>query len=434
MVSPEQNVHTDAHLCVHVDCTSLGVFMFPSPALVPVGFMCELHKLAGMVNATEYLANVQSTMDNEPVHPSKFGYAIDTDEVHVSWDDETDFALSCNDVPQNVGPFDKLTGSPCVSDIEEENTDVLSTITTARNGPDFHHCAKHVENNLLSKFKHGDLLRENFRRAVHSFNTQEKVHFLSEIQKISPGAKHYCEDIEQDLLFRADANYPKYDVYTNQPTECLNWVLLPPRKKNRYLLLKAIESWFLKQLAIRKQAHEQRLLGGNVLTAYAHTTISASITQLSYYKTLPTNTPDIFLVETVSGHTQFTVNVHAHTCTCKRWDDYQIPCVHACRVICDSGKAVQGFVSGPFLTQNMILAYSGMFLPVMKHNLVPREGRLAPVFVVQAGRPKKRRIPSKGSREAVVRANHGAKKKQEAQLYALHVEQLGTTMPLLAGE
>ena len=133
--------------------------------------------------------------------------------------------------------------------------------------------------------------------------------------------------------------------------------------------------------------------------------------QLSYYKTLPTNTPDIFLVETVSGHTQFTVNVHAHTCTCKRWDDYKIPCVHACRVICDSGKAVQGFVSGPFLTQNMILAYSGMFLPVMKQNLVPREGRLAPVFVVQAGRPKKRRIPSKGSREAVVRASHGKPKK-----------------------
>ena len=136
--------------------------------------------------------------------------------------------------------------------------------------PDFHHCSKHVENNLLAKFKYGDQMREHFRRAVYSFHSQEKEQHLQEIGKLSIGARTYCEDIDQHLLFRCDAKYPKYNVYTNQPTECLNWVFLPARRKTRFLLLKTIEGWFLKQLAERKRAHTERLVTGNYISDYCH--------------------------------------------------------------------------------------------------------------------------------------------------------------------
>ena len=112
-------------------------------------------------------------------------------------------------------------------------------------------------------------------------------------------------------------------------------------------------------------------------------------------------------METVSDNSQFTVDLQARTCTCSRWNDLKGPCVHACRVIHHTGGKVQSYVCTPFLTETMVGAYSGHFLPVMKQNLVPRQGRKAPLFITQAGHPKKRRIPSRGSKEAVVRSAHG---------------------------
>ena len=37
-----------------------------------------------------------------------------------------------------------------------------------------HHDTNHVENNLLSQFKCGDVLREEFQKAVNSFNRNDK--------------------------------------------------------------------------------------------------------------------------------------------------------------------------------------------------------------------------------------------------------------------
>ena len=199
-------------------------------------------------------------------------------------------------------------------------------------------------------------------------------------------------------------------MYTNQPTECLNWVFLPARRKTRFLLLKTIEGWFLKQLAERKRAHTERLVTGHYITDYCHRELSASITHLAYYRTQPTNNASIFVVETVSGNSQFAVNLQARTCTCNSWKDFKVPCVHACRVIHHTGGN-RMFVVLSSQTQWLLHTVGTSFLPVLKQNLVPRQGRKAPLSITQAGRPKKRRIPSRGSKEAVVCSAHGKRTK-----------------------
>ena len=117
-----------------------------------------------------------------------------------------------------------------------------------------------------------------------TFDMREKEQVLEQIGRLSTGARAYCQNIDQHLLFSCDAQYPKYDVYTNQPTECLNWVFRPARKKTRLLLLKSIEAWFLKQLAERKRArvHTERLLASNMLTDYCHRQLTYSVTQFSW--------------------------------------------------------------------------------------------------------------------------------------------------------
>ena len=43
---------------------------------------------------------------------------------------------------------------------------------------------------------------------------REKEQVLEQIGRLSTGARAYCQNIDQHLLFRCDAQYPKYDVYT----------------------------------------------------------------------------------------------------------------------------------------------------------------------------------------------------------------------------
>ena len=87
-----------------------------------------------------------------------------------------------------------------------------------------HHDTNHVENNLLSQFKCGDVLREQFHKAVNSFTRTDKLKHMGEIRKISRAAAEYLEAIDQKLLFRADAEFPKYGILTNM-AETMNGVL-----------------------------------------------------------------------------------------------------------------------------------------------------------------------------------------------------------------
>ena len=86
-----------------------------------------------------------------------------------------------------------------------------------------HHNTNHIENNLLSQFKCGDVPREQFHKAVNSFTRTDKLKHMGEIRKISRAAAEYLEAIDQKLLFRADAEFPKYGILTNM-AETMNGV------------------------------------------------------------------------------------------------------------------------------------------------------------------------------------------------------------------
>ena len=80
----------------------------------------------------------------------------------------------------------------------------------------------HVEDNLLLNHKGGSPLKEVFKKMVYAFTASEKRKHEEEMQKLSPRAVTYCRNIEQLLLFRADAKICKYNIYTNQFTESLS--------------------------------------------------------------------------------------------------------------------------------------------------------------------------------------------------------------------
>ena len=102
------------------------------------------------------------------------------DENCFAWDDDSAEALACNDInriPPQIEIDDPIANNP------EENAAQLTHTPNPVDTPvpHFHNCAKHVENNLLEKFKFGEHLRDLFRQAVHSWHPLQKLQCFNEI-------------------------------------------------------------------------------------------------------------------------------------------------------------------------------------------------------------------------------------------------------------
>ena len=119
-----------------------------------------------------------------------------------------------------------------------------------------------MENNLLDKFKFGDKLREQFRQGVYLYLPAEKAKYLEVIATISAaGAADYLEQIEQALLFRASASRPKFDLYSNQPTKCFNWVCVPTSPEEKQTDLDEEHQAFVSSAPSGKAATAQGKIG-----------------------------------------------------------------------------------------------------------------------------------------------------------------------------
>ena len=175
--------------------------------------LCKDHKLRGMVHREDLPGALVE--DLNPFGEQQTLMA--GDENCFAWDDDSAEALACNDI--NRIPPQIEIDDPIANDPEENAAQLTHTPNPVDTPvPHFHNCAKHVENNLLEKFKFGEHLRDLFRQAVHSWHPLQKLQCFNEIGQICTAAQTYCEDLEQELVFRANSKYPKYEVYTNQPS------------------------------------------------------------------------------------------------------------------------------------------------------------------------------------------------------------------------
>ena len=179
--------------------------------------------------------------------------------------------------------------------------------------------------------------------------------------------------------------------------ETMIGVFVKARATTRLNLLKQIEMWVVDHLAKGKKAGEGLIMLGRPLCDRATQDISRSAEFLASYKVLETNAQNVFMVYTDHVN-QWEVNLGIKSCTCKRYDELQIPCVHALKVITSRHLQVHEYCSTKFLSTSIVAAYSEPFTPAILLGLVPETNRRPPAYRNLAGRPRKRRISSRGER------------------------------------
>ena len=185
---------------------------------------------------------------------------------------------------------------------------------------------------------------------------------------------------------------------------------------------------------MRKNVHDNRFAQGFDLTDYAHRQLCASIEHVPKYVCAPTNHPAVYIVETIPAQAQYTVSINSYTCACRRWDDLQVPCIHACKAILARGDNVVKYTGLMFHTSSMIQAYSGRFLPVMRQDLLPEPNRKALKYTTQPGHPKKEEYPPKDSKRQLYEANMARLSRLGHLQNVPVVEVLSTTTHQLVGE
>jgi hypothetical protein len=200
------------------------------------------------------------------------------------------------------------------------------------------------------------------------------------------------------------------------------------------MVMKALEKWALKTATSRVAHHEKRLLEGNLLSKFALNLLLASKEHLSHYTVIRL---DISAFHVSSAQNEWNVLLDQRKCSCKRYDDLGIPCVHGLAAIMSAKLEVANFVDPCFHTTKLKECYSGRLIPPIQSDFALAEGRLPPVYCRQPGRPKKRRIPSAGATDASKTRNKNMCRKnrkcsicQQAGHYALTCNGLGHAVEL----
>ncbi|KAH6572337.1 hypothetical protein BASA50_001684 [Batrachochytrium salamandrivorans] len=101
------------------------------------------------------------------------------------------------------------------------------------------------------------------------------------------------------------------------------------------------------------------------------------------------------VVNQANGHKRI-INLTLKTCTCGKFQEYQFPCHHAAVVIVKAGLSPIHFMAASYYTSSLQAIYSNPVTPVVLDDIVPGEIVFPPVITRRAGRPKSRRIRSRG--------------------------------------
>ena len=108
---------------------------------------------------------------------------------------------------------------------------------------------------------------------------------------------------------------------------------------------------------------------------------------------------------------QWQVDLNNRTCTCGRFYELQVPCVHALKVITAKQLPVQSYSSEKFLSSTVVDCYRDPFLPAIMSTLIPETNRLPPAYRNLAGRPREYPVEESATRTTNLEVDVGGAKK-----------------------
>lgn len=338
---------------------------------------------------------VMTSLDGESqIIPLAFG--IFPQENKENWKKFLSFILTAGyDIVQRPGePF--LDNGPfplsIISDRQKGLLPAIDELSIVDFTIKHYYCTQHLASNVKEKF--GTAIEKLFRRACQVSTKQEFNKILRDIRQIKQSAFDYISAIpaENYAFYTQTSEYPRYGHSCSNISESAMSFFYEARKKPILLAIEYIWHYIMNIFAKRREINQ---LFSN-LTKFAQYYYNEQLKQAGHYQCQPQNAQQALVKRFESTQTEGRiVDLSNNTCTCRKWQDYHIPCRHAIRVIQHFNKGdPKDLINKRWSVEAYRETYELSLRPVLLHELEP-DSKTKPMpqqREKKSGRPKIKRI------------------------------------------
>ncbi|XP_070662299.1 uncharacterized protein [Malus domestica] len=270
--------------------------------------------------------------------------------------------------------------------------------------PEAYHgaCMYHVAGNMRNKFGDDETMFKLYYTATKAYLVSEFNSVMTDIWAIKDGkVGKYLQEIGDHRWAWAHLSGKRYNMMTTNIAESMNAKLKDARKLPIIALtdhLRGIlQEWF-------NERRNTTSSWNSTLTKWAEEKVHKnqnkglrmSVSSINHYA-LQVHEVDLYHI----------VDLNAKSCTCRRFDLDQLPCVHATAACRIRNTSMYTMCSKFYIANAIVLAYAEPIWPVGNKSewSVPEEVHnrvvLPPIRQVVFGRRKTNRIPSQGEERIV---------------------------------
>lgn len=273
--------------------------------------------------------------------------------------------------------------------------------------PGAHHgyCLRHLCSNLIRKFcgqTNPDDLASAFWEVATAKTEYDYSASVVRLNDLLPAAMDYLIDVGTGHWAVAHFKGQRFGHLTSNPAESINSWLLHARELPILRLLECARQHMAKWMFDRKLLAEN--IRDHHLAARPDHLIQIATDQARTFQIHPScETVFEVLVQTKS----FRVDLHNHSCSCKLYQEHDLPCAHACAAILHYGKFIGHKSSRPrdwaanyYKKDAYSRTYGLAIMPIPAlENWDVNEGSdtglvRPPIKVKKSGRRRTKRLPS----------------------------------------
>jgi hypothetical protein len=274
-------------------------------------------------------------------------------------------------------------------------------------------CFKHMVPNMIADKGVKDFLRPAQSFAWKAQGATTKAGFelaMKDLKKVSPTAFAYLTklDPKQWALHPDAMGQPLHGHRTSNLIESTNSKFLGVRSRAPLDALDAITVLSMEELSSKRRDATRRHQEGQGprLTKYAEVKYEEQRRLSSQYTATESST-NVYFVQRAPQGTRYRVDLEQRTCQCTSWTQYKIPCRHAIKAAQDAGRLAdfEAFTTHAFAPMYLMTNYVDALTPsicevVDLASLVPDGITKPSLNIKQKGRPKQKRIRSRGHNAA----------------------------------
>ncbi|CAK9145011.1 unnamed protein product [Ilex paraguariensis] len=255
-------------------------------------------------------------------------------------------------------------------------------------------CMRHLSESIGKEFKNSRLVQLLWRAAYSTTNIGFKEK-LAEIEEVSSEAAKWLQQFPPSRWALIYFEGTRYGHLSSNIEEFNRWIL----EARELPIIQVIERIHGKLMAEFEECRSKSKSWFSVLAPSAERRMNEATDRASTYQVLRSDEVEF---EVLSSERSDIVNIGTHSCSCRDWQLYGIPCSHAVAALISCRKDMYAFTEKRFTVASYRETYSEEIHPIpgkiewKKEGETPMDDDIRvvrpPKFRRPPGRPEKKRM------------------------------------------